>query len=308
MLSLCALGIVVIVFVRHAAPPINFPSGTTITIDRGEPFTNIARELKSTHIIRSMTLFRIGIALSGGDRSIPEGQFYFAHPINVFAVAFQIAGKNFRTLQNVVTFPEGYTNAEMATRLKEKFPSFDTATFLEQAKPLQGMLFPDTYSFSPHVSVSEVIATLSKQFEEKMTPLASAIAASGHSEHDIIVMASLIEKEADGEGDAPVIAGILWKRIAAHIPLQVDAPLAQLLGKKSDELTFADLKLNSPYNTYVHLGLPPDPIDNPGLRAIDAALHPTDSPYLYYLHDARGTVHYARTLNEHNANKALYLK
>jgi UPF0755 protein len=149
----------------------------------------------------------------------------------------------------------------------------------------QGYLFPDTYKFFPTPLPTDVITALKNNYAEKVGPLEAAIVASGHSEHDIIVMASLIEKEAKGSTDSPVIAGILWKRIANGMDLQVDA---------------------DPW-TYSNKGLPVAPVDNPGLVAINAAIHPTASPYLYYLHDASGNVHYASTFAQHQANIKKYL-
>ena len=121
-------------------------------------------------------------------------------------------------------------------------------------------------------------------------------------------MASLIEKEASGEKDRNIVSGILWKRIEKGIPLQVDAPFLYILGKESSELTKSDLSINSPFNTYKYKGLTPSPIGNPGLDSIKAAINPEDSPYLYYLHDAEGNIHYARTYSEHQKNIRTYLK
>ena len=121
-------------------------------------------------------------------------------------------------------------------------------------------------------------------------------------------MASIIEKEANGEEDRAVISGILWKRIAQGMPMQVDAPFLFLLNKQSSELTIKDLAIDSPYNTYKYKGLPPGPINNPRLESIKAALNPQTSPYLYYLHDAKGGIHYASDFKGHQANITRYLK
>jgi len=120
-------------------------------------------------------------------------------------------------------------------------------------------------------------------------------------------MASIIEKESLNGDERQIVSGILWKRISLGMPLQVDATFLYINGKASAELTKDDLNIDSPYNTYRNKGLPPGPINNPGLDAIVAALYPKDSPYLYYLHDKKGKVHYAKTFNEHVANKRKYL-
>ncbi len=122
-------------------------------------------------------------------------------------------------------------------------------------------------------------------------------------------MASIIEKEASGKAnDSAVISGILWKRIDAGIGLQADATLTYVTGRASSELRQSDLASASPYNTYTHRGLPPTPISNPGLDAIRAAIYPQGSPYLFYLHDSQGNAHFARTLDEHIANREKYLR
>jgi UPF0755 protein len=143
---------------------------------------------------------------------------------------------------------------------------------------------------------------------KKTESLNEEISKSKRSLKEIIIMASLIEKEARGEEDRFIISGILWKRIEKGIPLQVDAPFLYILGKESSELTISDLSTNSPFNTYRYKGLPPAPIGNPGLESIKASLRPTTSPYLYYLHDKNGNIYYAKTYDEHKQNIKKYLK
>ncbi len=169
-------------------------------------------------------------------------------------------------------------------------------------------MFPDTYTFFPWSTPETVVASLKTNFDKKIEPLQGDIEKSGRSLSDIIIMASIIEKEANGESDRALISGILWNRIDADIALQVDAPFLYLLGKESSELTKADLATKSLYNTYLHKGLPPTPINNPGLAAITAALHPEESKYFYYLHDSDGKIYYAKTFAEHKRNITNYLK
>jgi UPF0755 protein len=121
-------------------------------------------------------------------------------------------------------------------------------------------------------------------------------------------MASLIEEETATPEDRRIVSGILWKRLSSGMRLQVDATFAYTIGKGSLELTTEDLKSDSPYNTYRIYGLPPTPIVNPGLDAITAALHPTSSPYVYYLSDKNGVMHYSKTFEEHKLAKAKYLR
>ncbi len=179
---------------------------------------------------------------------------------------------------------------------------------MEKTKDDEGMLFPDTYFFSPNTSTDEAITRLKKNYEAKLAPLREKIQKGSYSEREVVILASILEKEARGDTDRSMIAGVLMKRLSIGMPLQVDASFLFLLGKESQNVTKQDLEIDSPYNTYKYRGLPPGPINNPGLATIQAVLNPTETTYLYYLHDANGGVHFATTFAEHKKNKALYLK
>ena len=145
-------------------------------------------------------------------------------------------------------------------------------------------------------------------FGERIKILEEDIKKFGKSESDVIKMASILENEARLYESRQIVAGILWKRISLKIALQVDAAFKYINGKTTEDLTLDDLKINSPYNTYNRLGLPPTPISNPGLLAIKAAVNPIKTQYLYFLSDKSGNMHYAITLEEHAENKWKYLK
>jgi UPF0755 protein len=186
----------------------------------------------------------------------------------------------------VVTIPEGFNLNQIADTASSKLANFNKINFLLETKGLEGYLFPDTYFFLKNANEKDVLKLMSENFEKKITPLLPLINASGHSEKDIITMASLLEREAKGNADLDIVSGILWKRIKIGMPLQVDA---------------------AP-ETYKTKGLLENPICNPGLSAITSAIYPQSSPYLYYLHDKNGIVHYAKTFAEHEANIKKYLK
>lgn len=288
-------------------PPSSFPSPVTFRIAKGESLSGIARNLQSQQLIRSKVIFELVMRVLAKDTSITHGDFYFAKPVSVIEVAVRISGRNFGILQHNVVFPEGFTNTDMGDRLVAVFPLFDRERFLELAREKEGYLFPDTYGFSATVTPEVVVATLTRTFAERTKKFEDVFSTFPYSKQEVITMASILEKEANGAEDMYVISGILWKRIERGVPLQVDAPFYYILGKTSDDLTAKDLALRSPYNTYIHIGLPPTPIGNPGILAIEAALHPASSPYWYYLHDRQGVVHYARTFEEHKKNKRAYL-
>jgi UPF0755 protein len=186
-----------------------------------------------------------------------------------------------------VTLREGLTNAEFADVLaRSNLPNFNKAIFVARASQMQGYLFPDTYRFNMGSTAEDIVGVMHMNFNKRIVKVMPDIELSGRSLSDTIIMASIIEGEASGKSDAPTIAGILWKRISLGIPLQVDvAP-----------------------ETYKEKGLPKAPILNPGLVSIRAAVHPVDSPYLYYLHDKTGAVHYAENYAIHKKNIAQYLR
>jgi UPF0755 protein len=266
--------------------PRNFPRGSIFQVGQGDTLRTVSLHLKIEGIIRSRLLFESFVILQGGERHIMRADYLFEEPISAFEVARRIA-KGDRHISKVsVTIPEGYSNAEIADTYAAKLHSFDKAAFLASAKDLQGYLFPDTYFFFSTDGAPEVLLSMRSNFDKKFSPIRALVEASGKTEKDIITMASLLEKEANGDEDRDIISGILWHRIAINMPLQADA---------------------AP-ETYKHRGLPAMPIGNPGLEAIQAALHPKASTYLYYLHDKNGVAHYAHTLSEHDNNIKLYLK
>lgn len=312
---LLLLGLIILIFYIAISavnfiilPPKTFPSPYRITINSGQSLFSISEELSKDGALRSRRIFEMLMLTFGSDKTINKGEYYFEKPISVVELALRISGRDFGIDRTRVTFPEGFTNKQIALRLDKELSDFDSNLFLEIAKDSEGYLFPDTYNFFPWSTPDTVLTTLKKTFEQKIEPLNKEISSSKYSLKDIVIMASIIEKEARGEEDRFIISGILWKRIQKGIPLQVDAPFLYILGKESSELTITDLATNSPFNTYKYKGLPPSPIGNPGIESIKASLRPTDSPYLYYLHDKNGNIYYAKTYDEHKQNIKKYLK
>lgn len=206
-----------------------------------------------------------------------------------------------------ITIPEGYTAKQMG-ELFEKNNLFSELEFLKVAQIEEGFLFPDTYEFFKKTTPQKVVEKMKNNFDNKISEFLPEIERQKKSLKDIIIMASIIEKEVHNPEDRKIVSGILWKRIERGIGLQVDASLTYILGKTSAELTQDDLKLDSPYNTYKYKGLPKGPISNPGKDAILAALYPEKSPYLFYLSDNDGITRYARNFEEHKNNKQKYLQ
>ncbi len=289
-------------------PPKTFPTPYQVSIEKGQTLFSLSRELYDAGVIRSRRVFEMLMLTIGNERTISRGEYFFERPVTVVEIALRIAGRDFGVERSRVTIPEGFTNKQIADRLGATLHDFDQNQFLSISKNDEGYLFPDTYIFFPWATPETIRETLRTTFDEKVLPLKKTIESSPYTLEEIVVMASIVEKEANGDEDREMIAGILWNRIQKGIPLQVDAPFLYLLGKESSELTRSDLAIDSPFNTYKYKGLPPRPIGNPGLSSIKAAISPKTSPYLYYLHDKNGTIYYARTYKEHLANIQKHLK
>ena len=175
-------------------------------------------------------------------------------------------------------------------------------------KSLEGYLYPDTYIFSRYMSARRLALVMIRRFDEVVIPFwATAQSDTKLSLHQIVTLASIIEKEAEKPEERPIIASVYLNRLRIGMKLDADPTVKYALEDPHKKVYLNDLKVKSPYNTYQNKGLPPTPISNPTRESINAVLHPQASDYLYYLHDMEGKIHYGRTLEEHNANKAQYL-
>lgn len=186
---------------------------------------------------------------------------------------------------------------------------FDFLLDLPSRATIDGFLFPDTYFFARDSDLHGVVKKMLQNFGEKVQEsLRVKMKARGKNLYEVVILASLLEKEVRDFQDMKLASGVFWKRMEIGMPLQVDATLAYLTGKKTGEITNDDKLIDSPYNTYKYRGLPPSPIANPGLNAIRAATEPEASDYLYYLSTPQGETIFSKTLDEHNTNRAKYLR
>jgi UPF0755 protein len=299
----------VVLLVKTFVPPLSddsFPK--VIRIPDGVSLREASHLLKEEGAISAPLVFKDFVILFGGQGSLQAGDYYIETPMSAFFAARQFTKGEGKLKPIRVTIPEGSNVEEVATILSEKLLEFDSETFIRLAAPKQGYLFPDTYYFHSGAAPGEIIGIMEATFKKRTDPLLSEIEHSGHSFPDVVIMASILEKEAWKSTTRQMIAGILWKRISIGMPLQVDAAFVEVNGKTTFGLTTEDLREDHPYNTYTNKGLPPGPITNPGLDSIKAAITPTASPYLYYLTDRNNVMRYATTHEEHVENKALYLR
>ena len=297
-----------LIYFVFAAAPSNFPKGSDFTIEKGASISEVALMLKDSGYIKSSFAFKVLTYFSGGHQALQPGVYSAEKRDNVFRLANRATHGYVDFTPVKIVIPEGFTNKEIAERLKRSLFDFDVEKFLDLATRHEGYLFPDTYFFFPKTSPEEIVDRMRSNFDEQIKPFEDKIRDGKWSLDEIVTMASLVEKEARDYYVKRTIAGILWKRIDEGMPLQVDAAFEHFLGKTTFELTMEDLAHDSPYNTYRYKGLPPGPIANPGLDSIKATLYYEISPYWFYLSDYTGETHFATTFEEHKVNKENYLQ
>ncbi len=290
-----------------SAAPGDFPEGATLSIPKGSTVTDAANKLLDKGFIRSTTLFKAYMSLLGNDTGVIVGNYFFGESESALRIAYRLA-KGLQGIPQVkVTIPEGLASPDIARAIKKEIPTFDDKGFLRLARPLEGSLYPDTYFFDKYTKPEDAIAAMRDNFDEHTKNIQIPRSLSGKTFRDILIMASLVEEEAATSEDRRIIAGILWKRMEAGMPLQVDAPFFYIFGKTSAQLTVTDLATSSPYNLYKYRGLPPAPIDNPSIGSIMDTINASTTKYWFFLAGADGKVHFAETHDQHVANKFKYL-
>lgn len=286
-------------------PPSVFPTETSIIVPHGAGAKTIGKNLESLGVIKSHGLFMLLLSVSGNESRLLSGEYIFSKPISTQQIIHAMVAGSYGAGQTKITIPEGLSNNEIAELLLKKNPKFDTNTFLRQAREQEGYLFPNTYLLFHSTTPAELIDQMLSLFRTKIQSAGLNPDATNFTH--IVIVASLLEDEATSQSDARMIAGIIENRLKRNMPLQIDATVGYLTGKPSLQLTHTDLQIDSPYNTYKYRGLPPGPINNPGLAMILAANSPTPSNYLYYLHDTDGVAYYASSYQEHLRNRQKYI-
>jgi len=289
-------------------PSAFFPVKTIVTVPKGASVSDVATHLADEQVVRSALAFRIVVAALGRNGEVRAGDYYFDTRVTLTEVVDRITRGVYGLEPIRITVPEGAATYQMATLFTKKFPKFDSMTFLLLAKDKEGYLFPDTYLFLPNATAPQILATMERTFYDKLASLEDKIAAFGHPVHEVVTMASLLEKEANDFEERRQIAGVLWNRLAIGMPLQVDAVFGYIEGTGTFSPTYSDLEIDSPYNTYKYTGLPPGPIGSPSLSALEAAVTPEKTDALFYLHGKDGKLRIARTYEEHLLNRRHYLE
>jgi UPF0755 protein len=286
-----------------------------VVVERGSTFVEIARLLAEEGVISNVTTFRLLAKIRGSETDVRAGEYRFdPHQTQSEVLRALLTGG--AQVAVWVTIPEGYTAKQIALRLADA--GAGSAPDLERdfardgivvdgarTRGLEGHLFPSTYLVPLGASDAQLEGVFTGEFRKELPPDAAARAkALGVTVPQAVTVASLVEREAKADADRPAIAGVIYNRLRIGMPLQVDATIEYALPEHKAALSFADLKIDSPYNTYLHTGLPPTPIANPGRPSLEAAFRPSKSDDLYYVYCGNGRHVFAKTLSEHQANVA----
>jgi UPF0755 protein len=296
--------------------PMQPPGQKFVLLRPGYSTRHIATELKSAGVIRNATAFLL-LHYIAHPRTLKAGEYLFEEPASALQVHRRLARGDIYV--HTVVIPEGFNLFEVAQAIQAaglgseqdfvKAARANSALIADldpQATSLEGYLFPDTYQFTRTESTTDMLAVMVHRFRAK----ARALGLTSNV-HQVVTMASIVEKETAVAEERPLVASVYYNRLSQRIALDADPSIiyAELLaGTYSGALHHDDMQFNSPYNTYRHVGLPPGPIANPGIASLQAAMHPANTGYLYFVSAGDGHHRFATTLEEHNHNVALYRK
>lgn len=298
-----------LLFIFYLAAPTGFSSEKyrfVISLESKQEET-LAR-LKEQNFIRSPGAFNFFTGLIHFPGNIEPGTYLLSHRMSLLSITDTLL---FKPYQKWAILVPGLRHEQVAEKLSKKFSWNDTQTqeFLDYAK--EGYLFPDTYLLNVDYTGREFAQKLMSNFDEHFDAALQKDLLSQNVKSDTAIkIASLIERESGGDEDKALIAGIIWNRLNIKMPLQIDATIQYALGTPNDwwpRVQPKDLKIDSPYNTYLIKGLPPNPIANPSLASIKAAVYPAETDCLFYLHDHNKQIHCAKTYEEHLQNIGKYL-
>jgi UPF0755 protein len=302
-----------------AIPTEEHPPSKVVVIPDGSTFQHVAALLEREHLIKSSSVFVLFGKSQSADRKVHAGEY----ELNPGMTPAEILSKllNGQVLLHPLTIPEGLTITQIADLASEQGLT-DREEFLRLAKDrefiaslgikaetLEGYLYPDTYKFPRPIKAREVLVAMVEQLRQEVGPdLLARIQELKMTMHEVLTLASVIEKETGSGGERPEISAVFHNRLKKHIPLQSDPTVIYGLPAFDGNLHKKDLSSPSPYNTYRVQGLPPGPIANPGIQAIRATLYPSDSRSLYFVSRNDGTHQFSATIIEHNKAVEKYQK
>lgn len=305
------LGIILVIIISfliyQCSPPQRKSEEERIVINLTTSESDLIPKLHSQGFIRNPLVFNLFLTLRRWHGKIEPGSYLVSKGMSVFKLADVLVNHPY---QKWVVIPEGLRKEEVAFIIKNKLNLTDSQEKEFLANSKEGYLFPDTYLLNLDYSGQEIAAKMTNQFDEKVADLFIKAQENNLLNDTLIVLASLVQREAANEEEMPLIAAIIWNRWFKKMPFEIDATVQYALGEPGNWWPLIkpeDYQTDAPYNTYLHQGRPPAPICNPGLAAIEAVIYPKDSDYLYYLHDKEKQIHCALTYEEHLENIDRYL-
>lgn len=296
---------------KQAIKPVNplYRESVSFTIEKGASVRSIADKLEKQGLVRSAVAFFLIVRFGGLSDNIQAGNFFLNPSMDLKTIAQTL---QHGTIDIKLTVPEGWRKEEIALKIAQEF-AIPESEFLKEAR--EGYLFPDTYRIPNDISLTDLLDIFQKNFDKKNASIdQNKLTEKKISLDELIIIASMVEREAKFVEDRPLIASVILNRLEIGMKLDIDATVQYALGFQNQEkqwwkknLTKEDLAIDSPYNTYLNNGLPPTPISNPGLSAIESVLNAPKNNFLYYVADKNGKTHFAETIEEHQSNIAKYL-
>lgn len=315
ILTFSSLGILCFITLLMAAfylsPPNSSEEVVNFSVPVGSNSRAIAKRLVAERLIRSELAFHLIVRYQGIDKHLQAGDYQLRRGMSLKQILDELQRGHVALVS--WTVPEGLTVGAIAALWEiagfGTAEAFQKATELPQllqkygleGKGVEGYLFPNTYKFAKGTTAETVVEMMLDEFNRRWNEtLAEEARYLRRTRHEVVTLASVIEKEAQSESERTLIASVFHNRLARNWPLQADPTVLYALGNPERLLTRADLKIDSPYNTYLHKGLPPGPISNPGMASLMAALRPEKTDYLYFVAIGKGEHHFSKTLAEHN--------
>jgi UPF0755 protein len=296
---------------NNLSAPSSDTKNKIFVINTGEGIVAISKSLEKNNLIKNQYAFLAYTFLTGQNKKIQSGTFRLSSSFTVPEVVKKLSSGGVSDYWLKII--DGFRVEEIATLFPEGLP-FTSKDFLTQVKSKEGYIYPDSYLLPQYYTLDQTLEVINQNFNQKFAKAKADATNTTMTDRQILILASIIEREARTLKVKEGVAGVLINRINTSMPLQSDVTIQYIRDSKTTptkywaDISSADISIISPYNTYKNPGLPPGPICNPGYDSIYAAFHPTDSDYIFYLTGNDGVMHYARTLTEHNSNIAKYLK
>lgn len=304
LLIILTVGVFAYWTVGNQAPNPSDRENKRFVIQKGDSIREIGNFLKKEGLVKDSVVFFIYVKLNRQDRNIQAGEYRLSPSMNLARIIEEL---NHGTLDRWVTIPEGYRAEEIADVLEKEIPSYEES-WRDVLNENEGYLFPDTYLIPRDAEINMVVSTMRNNFNRKIQEI--GLLPDDKNLPRIVILASLIEREAVTSEEKPLISGVINNRLSRGMAFDIDATIQYVKGREGawwPQITTDDYKsVDSLYNTYLNPGLPPGPIANPGIEAIKAALNPQTHSYYFYIH-AAGKIYPARTVREHQANIKKYL-